>query len=162
MVSRRRRLPALIMPRGIGDRFCCTFNECNAFSYSGVEVYLPDDLWYSDYHYGLWAYLNSSFAWLYREITGRKNLGGGMLKAEATDLRQLPMNIEFGRMVDVRDVFSRIRNREPLPVQEEVYTDEHLLIDDVVATELGFASSQDRIRHVLVEQVDFRLRRSRS
>ena len=162
VVSRRRRLPALVMPRGIGDRFCCTFNECEAFSYSGVEVYLPDDLWHSDYHYGLWAYLNSSFAWLYREITGRKNLGGGMLKAEATDLSQLPMNIEFGRMDDVRDVFSRIRSREPLPVREEVYTDEHLLIDDVVATELGFASSQGRIRQVLVEQVDFRLQRSRS
>ena len=150
------------MPRGIGDRFCCSVNEYEAFSYIGVEVYLPDDLWYSDYHYGLWAYLNSSCAWLYREITGRKNLSGGMLEAEATDLCQLPMNFDFVRMDDVRNVFNRIRTREPLPVQEEVYTDDDLLIGDVVATELGFASSQDRIRQVLVEQVDFRLRRSRS
>ena len=55
--SRANRIPALIMPRGVGDRYYCTFNACRAFSWSGVELYLPDSLWGSDTHYGLWAYL---------------------------------------------------------------------------------------------------------
>ena len=35
--ARRGKVPALIMPRGVGDRYYCTFNACKAFSYSGVE-----------------------------------------------------------------------------------------------------------------------------
>ena len=86
------------MPRGIGGRFYCSFNEFRAFSYSFVEVYLQPELWATPIHYGLWAYMNSSFVWLYREITGRKNLGGGMLKAEATDLKTLPLGIDFSAL----------------------------------------------------------------
>ena len=135
--SKQRRVPALIMPRGVGSRYFCTFNACKAFSYSAVELYLPDDMWESDDHYCLWAYLNSSFVWLYRELTGRKNLGGGMLKAEATDMKALPINFGFDYGTDARAVFEALKFREPLPVSEEVYTNEHLLIDDMVADYLN-------------------------
>ena len=158
--SRRRKIPALIMPRGVGDRHYCTFNLCNAFSYSHVEVYLPYDLWESDFHYCLWAYLNSSFIWLYREITGRKNLGGGLLKAEATDMKSLPVNFDFDFAGDARKVFNRIKNREPLPVSEEVCTEEHVMIDEIVADYLGFRKLEEKIKNELVEHVSFRLDRA--
>ena len=154
---RKNKVPALIMPRGIGDRHYCTFNLCKAFSYSHVELYLPSDLWESEMHYCLWAYMNSSFVWLFREITGRKNLGGGMLKAEATDMKTLPVNFSFDFAEDAKEVFESIRNREPMSVAEEIYTDEHLLIDDMVADSLGFKDMLEDIRETLVRQVDFRL-----
>ena len=154
---KKNKIPALIMPRGIGDRHYCTFNSCKAFSYSHVELYLPSDLWESKMHYCLWAYMNSSFVWLFREITGRKNLGGGMLKAEATDMKTLPVNFRFDFAEDAKEVFESIKNREPMSVAEEIYTDEHLLIDDMVADSLGFKDMLEDIRETLVRQVDFRL-----
>ena len=159
---RKSKIPALIMPRGIGDRHYCTFNLCKAFSYSHVELYLPSDLWESEMHYCLWAYMNSSFVWLFREITGRKNLGGGMLKAEATDMKTLPVNFSFDFAEDAKEVFESVKNREPMSVAEEIYTDEHVLIDDMVAAYLGFKDMLEDIRETLVRQVDFRLSRARS
>ena len=160
--TRAGRQPALIMPRGIGSRYYCTFNACKAFSFSGVELYLPGDLWESDTHYCLWAYLNSSFVWLFREITGRKNLGGGMLKAEASDMKLLPVAFDFNFADDAKQVMETLKHREPLPVWEEVYTEEHLLIDNMVAECLNFSNDQQRIRENLVDQVRFRGNRSRT
>ena len=159
--SRKDKVPALIMPRGVGRRHYCTLNLCKAFSYSGVEVYLPQELWEADIHYCLWAYLNSSFVWLFREITGRKNLGGGLLKAEATDMKLLPIDLGFDFAEDAKKVIELLKNREPKPVSEEVYTEEHLLIDDMVARYFGFADLQENIRQVLIEQVNFRMARAR-
>lgn len=160
-VSRRNNIPALLMPRGVGNRFYCTFNECKSYSYSHVELYLPNSLWGTDVHFGLWAYLNSSFAWLFREITGRKNLGGGMLKAEATDMKNFPIDFDFDFADDAKEVLQNIRKREPLPVWDEIYTEEHLLLDDMVSEFFGFGDKQVRIRDTLLEQVYFRLGRSR-
>jgi len=160
--SRMSKIPALIMPRGIGDRYYCTFNSCKAFSYSGVELYIEGHLWESDLHYCLWAYLNSSFVWLFREITGRKNLGGGMLKAEATDMRALPIDFDFGFHAEAREVFKNLRKRGPLPVAEEIHTEEHLFIDNIVANYFDFTDMQENIRDALAEQVNFRLNKAKS
>lgn len=162
-VTRKRqyKIPALIMPRGIGNKYYCTFNFMGAFSYSGVEVYLPSELWGSDWHYCLWMYLNSSLAWLYREATGRKNLGGGLLKAEATDMKNFPINLEPGFVDEAKEVLDRLRLREPFPIQDELFTDEHLFIDDVISNYFGFSDLQDRVRDVLVEQVNFRIARAK-
>ncbi len=158
---RKKKIPALIMPRGIGDRYYCTFNLCRAFSYSHVELYIPNDLWESEMHYCLWAYLNSSFVWLFREITGRKNLGGGMLKAEATDMKALPVNFDFDFADAAKEVFDSIKHREPMSVAEEISTEEHLLIDEMVAEYFGFSDVLENIRVALVDQVNFRLNRAR-
>ena len=160
--KRMEKIPALVMPRGIGARHYCTFNSCRAFSYSHVELYLPQDLWNSDIHYCLWVYLNSSFVWLFREITGRKNLGGGLLKAEATDMKMLPIDFNFDFAHEARQVFEIIKGREPMPVSKEIYTDEHLLIDDIVADYFGFQDRLEDIRNTLIEQVNFRLSRAKS
>ena len=162
--SRRKRIPALIMPRGIGDRHYCMFNLCRAYSFSSVELYIPDQMWDSDMHYCLWygAYLNSSLVWLFREITGRKNLGGGMLKAEATDMKKLPIAFEFDFGGDARRIFDRMKKRAPLPVTEEIETREHILIDEVIADFFGLSGFQVDITDALIEKVTSRGNRARS
>ena len=134
--ARLARVPALMMPRGIG-RYYCSLNKCQAFSYSGVELYLPRKMWESDLHYCYWLYLNSSFAWLFREVTGRANLGGGMLKAEATDMKGFPIgfDFEFGR--EAREVFAAVSNERPLAVEDELRTPHHRRIDEVIGKYFG-------------------------
>ena len=110
--TRAKKIPTLIMPRGIGSRYYCTFNACKVLSFSCVELYIPTELWESDTHYCLWAYLNSSFVWLFREITGRKNLGGGMLKAEASDMKLLPIALDFDFAAEARQVMESLKERQ--------------------------------------------------
>ena len=148
----KRKPPALIMPRGIGDRHYCILNLCKAFSYSHVELYLPDSMLQQSLHYCLWAYLNSSFVWLFREITGRKNLGGGLLKAEATDIKRLPIRFNFDFANEAKQALERIRHREPRSVSKEIYSDEHLFIDEIVSEYFGFSKVQEDIRETLVKQ----------
>ena len=138
------------------------FNSCKALSFSGVELYLAQHLWESDLHYCLWAYLNSSFAWLFREATGRRNLGGGLLKAEATDMKALPIDFVFNFGSRAKDVFDSLKGRQPLPVLDEVYTEEHVEIDNIVSEFLGISEWTDSIRDVLVEQVETRLAKAKS
>lgn len=159
-LNRRNRIPALIMPRGVGDRYYCTFNACKAFSYSGVELYLPQQLWYSDLHYCLWAYLNSSLAWLFRETTGRRNLGGGLLKVEASDMKVLPIRFDFNFADEAKSVFETLRMRDPLPVAKEIRTNEHLALDQMVFDFFGFPNMQEATREHLLNLVEFRTRRS--
>ena len=158
--TRFSRIPALIMPRGIGERYYCTLNNCKAFSYSAVEAYIEPEVWYTDHHYCLWAYLNSSLVWLFREITGRKNLGGGMLKAEATDMKVLPIQFNFTFGEQARRVFSKLKAREPYVVTDELATDEHILIDDMIANYFGIEDWCVDIRNVLLEMVRFRTGRA--
>ena len=158
--SRKGKFPALIMPRGVGDRYYCTFNTCRAFSYSGVELYLPDRMWDSNLHYCLWAYLNSSLVWLFREITGRRNLGGGLLKAEATDMKMLPIDFNFDFANEAKAVFKLLKGRTPLPLSKELTTDEHIAIDQMVFNYFGFSSIQKDTQEQLLQQVAFRTRKS--
>ena len=153
------RIPALILPRGIGDRHWCAFNRARALSYSHVEVYLPAEAWDSDGHYALWALLNSSAVWLFREITGRTNLGGGLLKAEATDLKTLPLSRAFGFGEEARTVCRELAGRAPLPVAEELRTGEQARIDAMVEAHFGIAEHGEAIREALVERVAARHRR---
>ena len=158
--GRASKVPALIMPRGIG-RYYCAFNSCKAFSFSGVELYLQRELWESDLHYCLWAFLNSSIAWLFREVTGRRNLGGGMLKAEATDMKTLPIGFEFNFADAARDLYSKLQRRVPLAVQEEIYTVDHSSIDELVEEYFGISKHSNSIKDALLERVNLRESRAR-
>ncbi len=160
--TRSDKIPALLMPRGVGSRYYCTLNLGKSFSYSHVEAYLPDDHWLSDFHYCLWAYLNSSFAWLYREITGRKNLGGGLLKCEAFDMKAFPTNVDLDFGTEARQVAKLLSARNPLPVEEELQSKEHLFIDDLVFERLGIKHTATECRKALLEMVAFRTHRART
>jgi hypothetical protein len=128
--------PVLILPRGIGRHFCA-FNPVKAYSASAVDIYpttggVPEVVLLN-----LWVILNSSATWLLREVAGRKNLGGGMLKAEATDLATLPLYIEIGetrRILKIADALRRRQSYEPLA---ELETEEHQAIDALVFEALG-------------------------
>ena len=153
--ARLARTPALMMPRGIG-KYYCSFNKCQAFSYSGVELYLTAEMWESDLHYCLWLYLNSSLAWLFREVTGRANLGGGMLKAEATDMKGFPVRFDFDFGNEARQVFADVSNERPLAVEDELRTHHHHRIDEVIGKYFGIYNQLDDIRALLIEKVGFR------
>jgi hypothetical protein len=127
----RKIIPILILPRGIGRHFCC-INEAQAFSASFVEIYDNKGNIIEETVYNLWLFLNSSVAWLLREISGRKNLGGGMLKAEAIDLKYFPLYFKFDNLNEIKNIFNLISQREAMSPVDEIYSHEHKLIDNIV------------------------------
>jgi hypothetical protein len=111
----------------------------------------------------LWVFLNSSVAWLLREISGRKNLGGGLLKAEAADLNQFPIYFEFDALSEIADIYSRLRHREALETMEEIDTPEHTRIDSIVFDYLEIPSKfRMEIIETLKNKILERYRKSRT
>jgi hypothetical protein len=130
--------PKLILPRGIGRHFCA-INKANAYSSSYVDIY--QDRINKKQILNLWAFLNSSICWLIREVSGRKNLGGGMLKAEAIDLKAFPLLYDFDKEVELKRIHSKLADREAKKSIEELETLEHQKIDDIVFDHLGLKHS---------------------
>lgn len=110
----------------------------------------------------VWAYCNSSVFWLMRELSGRKNLGGGMIKAEASDASRLP--IPYKKLnpfeIKIEQIFKQCRNREPAQTNEEIFSQEHKLIDRIVAEALGIKEYEDKIRDELLRQIVYRQEKS--
>lgn len=160
--STRKCQPVLIMPRGLGRHFCL-LNTCRAFSASGVDVYDLQGSITDEMRLNLWLSLNSSVCWLWREVSGRKNLGGGMLKAEAVDLEPLPIYMDFNSVRDVEAVFSRLRQREALEAAAEIDTAEHQRIDHMVAEYLGLTTAENqKFRELLKAQIIDRTNKART
>ncbi len=139
--STSKKPPKLMMPRGISKHFCA-FNSINCYSSSFVDVYdnyenAPDVVLLN-----LWLFFNSSIFWLLREISGRKNLGGGMLKAEAIDLEPLPVYMDFQKTKEIKDILQRIGKRQALVTVDEIDTNEHKQIDQIVFDYLGLNDSE--------------------
>ena len=129
--STNKKPPIFILPRGIGRHFCA-YNSINSYSASFVEIYLdggsisrPDLLRF-------WLFLNSSLFWLIRELSGRKNLGGGMLKAEATDLKSFPLYFQFNEIDKIEDIFNSLSAKEALSPLDEIQSQHHQQIDNLV------------------------------
>ncbi len=128
--------PCLIMPRGIGRHYCA-MSSIRCFSSSGVDIYDNGQTVDKEAIFNLWLFFNSSVAWLLREISGRKNLGGGMLKAEAVDLEAFPVYMDFRRFQDIKEIFSKIKTRQALSSINEIDTIEHRKIDEIVFDHLN-------------------------
>jgi hypothetical protein len=124
------------MPRGIGRHFCA-INSVSGFSASSVEIYDTSPCPSEDIQLNLWLFLNSSIAWLIREIAGRKNLGGGMLKAEAIDLKPIPIYFDFKDSLGIKNILQELEKREALNTLDEIDTEEHQKIDEIVFNFLG-------------------------
>ena len=155
--EKSRKVPAdFIMPRGI-VRHYCAFNEIKAFSDSCVEIYLNHDFSLKD-RYSIWAFCNSSLYWLLRELTGRTNLGGGMLKSEASDVSKIP--IPFTKLNPfyhtIKEIHKNCSLREPLESKEEVLTCEHNKIDQIISEALNIRKYENRIRNTLIERISYR------
>jgi hypothetical protein len=154
--------PILIMPRGIG-RYFCALNSVSAFSSSGVDVYSDDDRCDENTLYNLWAILNSSVAWLLREATGRKNLGGGMLKAEAVDLKSLPLYIDLDATSEIKSLVKDLSARQAHDTILELDSNEHKRIDDLVFNCLNAnAEKRQRVVNSLRQKITNRMKKSKT
>jgi adenine-specific DNA-methyltransferase len=142
--STSKRYPFLIMPRGIGRHYCA-FTSINCYSSSGVDIYDESNDITNEVKMNLWLFFNSSVAWLMRETLGRKNLGGGMLKAEAADLENLPVYFDFQQPDKILSIFNGLKSREALSSIEEISSPEHQRIDELVFDSLEFSSNNRRI-----------------
>lgn len=151
--STSKSFPILIMPRGIGRHYC-SFSNINCFSSSGVDIYDELSNTKTEVKMNLWLFFNSSVAWLMREILGRKNLGGGMLKAEAVDLENLPVYFDFQQSTKIASIFNSLKSREALSSIEEITSTDHQRIDELVFDSLEISSNdrrniQDELIHII-------------
>ena len=146
--------PILILPRGIGRHFCA-INSIKAYSASGVDIYAPINKVAEELVLNLWAVLNSSVCWLLREVAGRKNLGGGMLKAEATDLAALPLYLELQETDILRRLARALEMREARESILELDTEEHRILDNLVFDFLDLRANR---RNQIVDSLRNRLR----
>lgn len=111
VISKDRKIPVLIMPRGVGSRYYCAFNCIDGYSASYVDIYTTGKR-DSDDVFRVWLFCNSSFASLLRECSGRTNLGGGMLKAEATDMKFFPLLYKFSNMEEIKNIYEQAKSYE--------------------------------------------------
>lgn len=156
----KRRIPLFILPRGIGRHFSA-YNSIKSYSLSNVEIYCNWDI-SQDEVLRLWLFTNSSLFWLIREIQGRKNLGGGMLKAEAIDLKGIPLYYNFKLNDVTRSIYRDLSQRQALDTLKEIQTREHKLIDDVVSDYFGFSRDEsESIRSTLSKVIERRSQKSK-
>jgi len=143
------RKPAdLLCPCGYGETIFCAINEARAVaSNSYTEIRLKD----LDYKYPLFIFINSVIGWLFLEILGRKSLGGGMIKIDPIEYRQMyvlnkklmPSKLSIKNRM-VKSIFSElgfdknkpIRSQQPKPLPDRAE------LDNIVFDELGLTEQE--------------------
>ncbi len=155
-----RKKPILILPRGLGTHFCC-MNEVDGYSASYVEIREKSTISDED-KLKLWAFCNSSLCWVLREFAGRCNLGGGMLKAEATDLNMIPLCFNFDNIEDIRRIYnSSLNERVPTDIDAAVVSPIHKQIDEIVYKFFGLPTD-NFVTNLLLERFHWRTNRSKN
>lgn len=139
--STSKKPPKLIMPRGISTHFCA-FNPIGCYSSSCVDLYDIANNAAENILLNLWLFFNSSLFWLLREISGRKNLGGGLLKSEAVDLESMHVYMDFQNTKEIKKLLEKLSKRQALVTVDEIDTDEHRQIDDIVFDYLSLEESE--------------------
>ncbi len=158
-ISGSRKKPILIMPRGIGTHFC-SINECSGYTSSYVEVY--GDLSQEE-TLNIWLFCNSSLFWLLREITGRTNLGGGMLKAEATDLKSMPICYNFNRPSEILALYMAVKDKViDTSISTTLNDNRHKMIDAIVLKFFGLDNEESYIANTLQDMVFRRMKKSKT
>lgn len=158
-ISGSRKKPILIMPRGIGTHFC-SINECSGYTSSYVEVY--GDLSYEE-TLNIWLFCNSSLFWLLREITGRTNLGGGMLKAEATDLKSIPICYNFNKPSEILAIYMSVKDKViDTSISITLNDNQHKMIDAIVLNYFGLDKEESYIVSTLQDMVFRRMKKSKT
>ena len=160
-ISCSRKIPLLILPRGLGTHFCC-MNEISGYSTSFVEIYEEEELTEME-KLNLWLFCNSSLLWLLREYTGRCNLGGGMLKAEATDLKTIPLCFNFGEDSEIKNIFKLAKNYcTPGKIEIAINSDLHKRIDKIVYSYFGLEQENNFVTEMLVTRFNWRNKKSKT
>ena len=78
----------------------------------------------------IWLFCNSSLFFLYRELSGRKNLGGGLLKSEAADIKQFPLYFPIADKEAILSIASKMEIPVNLPDRLEMFVQKK--IDELV------------------------------
>ena len=129
----------------------------SGYSSSFVDIYAEKGTELSDDVLRLWVYFNSSLCWLVREIAGRKNLGGGMLKAEAVDLQPFATYFCFRDIEKCRMLFDMSRGQLINNAQAEVQTELHKEIDKIVFDHIDLSEDErNYVVNMLLEKVKSR------
>ena len=156
-----RKMPLLILPRGLGTHFCC-MNEIGGYSSSYVEIYERTALSRIE-KLRLWIFCNSSLLWLLREYTGRCNLGGGMLKAEATDLKNLPLCFDFEDLPEMEAIYALAKTCSvPSKIEDAVHSEVHKRIDDIVFDYFGLPRGNNFVVEMLINRFNWRGKKSKT
>ncbi|MEX2210021.1 MAG: Eco57I restriction-modification methylase domain-containing protein [Patescibacteria group bacterium] len=135
--STSKDYPTMSLPRGLSDKHYCTVHEIKTHTASAVDLYSEKDFGKDLRLLNIWAVLNSTLGWLIRETSGRKNLGGGMLKAEAVDLKAFPLYLDLKKDKQISKIFTKTKGRLVKSVFEEMKTEEHKAIDRIVFDHLS-------------------------
>lgn len=158
VASSTRKKPLLILPRGLGTHFCC-INQCGGYTSSYVEVYGNIK---EDEMLNIWLFCNSSLLWLLREVTGRTNLGGGMLKAEATDLRSIPICYDFRSHHRIAKLYNHLKSHHmSTNLLDTLQESNHMEIDNIVLSSLGLENEKEYIIQQLIKMVNNRMKKSK-
>ena len=158
-ISSSRKRPLLIMPRGIGTHFC-SINDCSGYTSSYVEVY--GDLSQEE-TLNIWLFCNSSLFWLLREITGRTNLGGGMLKAEATDLKSIPICYNFKRPSEILALYMAVKDKViDTNISITLNDNQHKMIDAIVLKFFRLEKEESYIVSMLQDIMFRRMKKSKT
>lgn len=158
-ISSSRKKPLLIMPRGIGTHFC-SINKCSGYTSSYVEIY--GDLSQEE-TLNIWLFCNSSLFWLLREITGRTNLGGGMLKAEATDLKSIPICYNFNKPSEIFALYMTVKDKViDTSISATLNDNQHKMIDAIVLKFFGLGKEEAYIVNTLQDMVFRRMKKSKT
>lgn len=118
------REPAdLIAPCGYGQSVWCGINSAQAItsnSYTEIRLHFSEDLT------SVFFTLNHPIGWLFLELAGRASLGGGLLKVDPIEYRQIPivhiaqnLFVPFDRQV--QSIFSEcgINPESGTPIEEQ-------------------------------------------
>ena len=137
-----RKYPSIIMPRGIGALHFAGLLNSKTLSNSFVDVYINTQD--EGKKLNIWLFCNSSLFFLYRELSGRKNLGGGLLKSEAADIKQFPL---YFPIADKETILSITREMgEPISVSDRLETTVQKNIDELVFSYFGIdTASQSKV-----------------
>lgn len=164
------RSPAdLIAPCGYGERIWCGLNEIQAItSNSYTEIRLPS----KNYLPSIFFTLNHPIGWLFLEIVGRASLGGGLLKVDPTEYRQIwivqvqkELFVPFNREVQSIFIECGIDPESEIPIAEQdpQPLPDRKALDDIVFDALGLTEEERKeVYRAVCQLVWDRIRKAKS
>ncbi len=144
-----RRPAQLLLPCGIGSTFFCAVNEAGAIasnSYTEIRLRAEQEL------PAIWAWLNSAVGWLYVELMGRSNLGGGLLKVDPIDYRQMNLLPASELPSDVP-----MLDRPVADIRREVHSEDRRALDSIVFDALSLTHDErEAVYEAILRLIDER------
>jgi hypothetical protein len=154
----QRKYPSVIMPRGIGTFHFAGLVNGKVLSNSFVDVYLQEED--EEKKLNIWLFCNSSLFFLYRELSGRKNLGGGLLKSEAADIKLFPLYFPIADKKTILSILKEVGT--PSDLQERLETAIQNRVDDFVFSYFDFSQElRTKIKNELLRLFQFRCNKAK-